>query len=78
MNIPKEIISKPPSAGLWEGQTDEDEIGLTYNVLDEIIFRIDNNLDLNDLNQDAVKRVKDMMLSAHHKKIMPPIFKIKN
>jgi len=77
LNIPEEIINKPPSAGLWEGQTDEDEIGLTYDVLDEIIFRIDNNLDLNDLNQDTVKRVKFMMLSAHHKKIMPPVYTIK-
>ncbi len=78
LEIPEEIINKPPSAGLWEGQTDEDEIGLTYEVLDEIIFRIDKSLDLNDLNQDNVKKVKDMMKSAHHKLIMPPIFKIKN
>ncbi len=78
LNIPKEIINKPPSAGLWEDQTDEDEIGLTYNVLDEIIFRIDNDLDLNDLNQDNVKKVKEMMKSAHHKLTMPPTFRIKN
>lgn len=78
LNIPGEIISKPPSAGLWEGQTDEDEIGLIYNILDEIIFRIDNNLELSDLNQDDVKKVKDMMKAAHHKITMPPIFRIKN
>jgi len=59
LNIPEEIIKKPPSAGLWEGQTDEGEIGLTYDVLDEIIFRIDNKLDLDDLNENNVKMVKE-------------------
>ncbi|MFX0039136.1 MAG: NAD+ synthase [Promethearchaeota archaeon] len=78
LEIPKEIINKPPSAGLWEGQTDEDEIGLTYEVLDEIIFRIDNCLDLNDLNHENINMVKEMMKSAYHKLNMPPIFKIKN
>ncbi len=78
LNIPEEIIKKPPSAGLWEGQTDEGEIGLTYNVLDEIIFRIDNKLDLDDLNKDSVKKVKDMMKSAHHKLTMPLFFRINN
>lgn len=78
LTVPKEIINKPPSAGLWEGQTDEDEIGLTYEILDEIIFRIDNNLDLNDLNRENVTQVKEMMKSAHHKLTMPPIFKIKH
>lgn len=76
LNIPEEIIKKPPSAGLWEGQTDEGEIGLTYDVLDEIVFRIDNKLDLNDLKKENVNKVKEMMKSAHHKITMPPFFKI--
>jgi NAD+ synthase len=78
LEIPEEIIIKPPSAGLWDGQTDEDEIGIKYEDLDEIIYRIDNKLALTDLNQDYVKKVKSMMKSAHHKHIMPPIFRIKN
>ncbi|MFW9821169.1 MAG: NAD+ synthase [Candidatus Thorarchaeota archaeon] len=76
LEIPEEIINKLPSAGLWEGQTDEDEIGMTYEVLDEIIFRIDNDFALTDLNQDDVEKVRSMMLSAQHKLIMPPIFTI--
>jgi len=76
LNVPEEIVKKPPSAGLWEGQTDEGEIGITYEVLDEIIFRIDNNLDLDDLNKDDVNRVKGMMKSAQHKNEMPPFFRI--
>jgi len=76
LNVPEDIIKKPPSAGLWEGQTDEGEIGITYDVLDEIIFRMDNNFDLDDLNKDDIKRVKGMMKSAQHKNEMPPFFRI--
>lgn len=76
LRIPEKIINKPPSAGLWEGQTDEDDIGMTYDLLDEIIYRLDNNLDLNDLNIEDVEKVLMMMKSAEHKNRMPPTFDI--
>ncbi len=37
LGVPRSIIEKPPSAGLWEGQTDEGEIGMTYIELDGIL-----------------------------------------
>lgn len=37
LNIPEIIITKPPSAGLWENQTDEDEMGFSYKELDTYI-----------------------------------------
>jgi len=37
LNIPQRIIKKPPSAGLWPGQTDEEEMGIKYKLLDKII-----------------------------------------
>jgi NAD+ synthase len=76
LGIPEKIITKPPSAGLWEGQTDEDDIGMTYDRLDEIIYRLDNSLDLNDLNREDIKCVKDMMEAAKHKNNTPPTFEI--
>ena len=39
LEIPREIIDKPPSAGLWEGQTDENEMGFTYDELDRVIAK---------------------------------------
>ncbi|MCD6413161.1 MAG: NAD(+) synthase [Elusimicrobia bacterium] len=39
LKIPKKIVEKPPSAGLWKGQTDEKEIGAPYKLLDEIAIR---------------------------------------
>jgi len=40
LKIPENIINKKPSAGLWEGQTDEDEIGMSYELLDKILNEI--------------------------------------
>jgi NAD+ synthase len=76
LGIPKKIIKKPPSAGLWQGQTDEGEIGMKYDLVDEILYRFDHYLELNDLNADDVEKVVNMMKAAEHKNKMPPIFKI--
>ena len=40
IGVPREIIEKQPSADLWEGQTDEQDLGLTYKVADEILVRL--------------------------------------
>jgi len=40
IKIPDVIIQKPPTADLWAGQTDEDELGISYQELDEILYRI--------------------------------------
>lgn len=77
LKIPDKIINKPPSPGLWIGQTDEDEIGLKYDTIDEILYRIDYNLSLDGLDQASVQKVKSMMKAAEHKLKMPPIYKLK-
>lgn len=76
LNIPEEIINKPPSAGLWEGQTDEGEIGMTYDIMDEIIYRIDHHLSLNDLNKSDIEKVKVRIKKSKHKNNLPPVFKV--
>ncbi len=40
LEIPTEIVSKKPSADLWPGQTDEEEIGVSYQQIDRILSRI--------------------------------------
>jgi NAD+ synthase len=42
LNIPEKIITKAPSADLWEGQTDEGELGLTYEQLDTFLFYLED------------------------------------
>ena len=69
LDIPKEIISKPPSGGLWEGQTDEGEIGLPYSVIDSYISaREASGADANKIDL--------MHSSSAHKRETPPICKI--
>ncbi|MCC7554112.1 MAG: NAD+ synthase [Methanobacteriaceae archaeon] len=49
-NIPNEIIEKPPRAGLWDNQSDEEEIGMSYELLDRVLYMlIDENMDKNEI-----------------------------
>ena len=45
ISVPKEIIDRPPSAGLWEGQTDESDMGISYHDLDIILDSLDDSAD---------------------------------
>lgn len=74
LEIPEKIIMKPPSPGLWPGQTDEGEIGLSYDTIDEILYRIDNNLDFNGLDGEKVDKVKILIQKARHKLNPPPSY----
>ena len=38
LDVPKEILEKPPRAGLWNNQTDEDELGMSYDLIDQILY----------------------------------------
>jgi NAD+ synthase len=66
LKIPREIIVKPPSAGLWEGQTDEAEMGLTYEALDRYILT-------GDAPEELKKKIDAMKSAATHKRNMPPV-----
>ena len=78
LEIPQEIIDKPPRAGLWNNQTDEDEIGMTYELLDKILYR---NLekDINaksiadelDIEVDEVNNIINRVNRNEHKSKVP-------
>lgn len=76
INVPKKIIDKPPSADLWEGQTDEKELGITYEKLDNALKNLLE--DAKSENTAQEKLVEKMIKESVHKKILPPIFKRKN
>ena len=40
LGVPQGIVDRPPSADLWEGQTDEDELGFTYDAVDALLHRL--------------------------------------
>jgi NAD+ synthase len=73
LKIPKEIISKPPTAGLWNGQTDEEELKLSYYQLDKILTGLERKIDINeishlaDVKKSEVVRIKNMRIKSQHK-----------
>jgi len=66
LEIPREIIDKPPSAGLWEGQTDEAEMGISYEALDRYLLT-------RDASEELTSKIEAMKAAAAHKCAMPPI-----
>lgn len=73
LGIPRQIINKPPTAGLWPGQTDEGEMGITYPELDDILDRIEKKKK-QILSKDKVNKVKEMIKRSEHKRQSPKIF----
>ncbi len=78
LGVPKQIIEKPPTADLWDGQTDEQELGLSYALLDKILIDYqDNKFSPEKLSQkyDAklVKKVISLVQKSKFKREMPPI-----
>jgi NAD+ synthase len=73
LEIPEDIIAKPPTADLWEGQTDENEIGLSYAELDTVLQGIECG-EISTLNPVSVERVRKMMAASEHKRCPVPMF----
>jgi len=73
LQIPEEIIRRVPSAGLWEGQTDEGELGLKYEDLDRAILSIESSKTEN-LSSAILERVERLREKSIHKRLPPPIF----
>lgn len=69
LGIPEEIVSKPPSAGLWEGQTDEDEIGMYYDMIDSYLAG-------EEVPDEVRWKIEAMRDRSSHKREMPPICRI--
>jgi NAD+ synthase len=77
LDVPECIITKNPTADLWDGQTDEEEMGITYKDLDEILFQIfeeqisDEKL-IETFTKEKIEKVKRMIKLSEFKRNMPP------
>ena len=69
LGVPAPIIERAPSAGLWPGQRDEDEIGASYDAIDRYLATGEGDERVIDIVERARK-------SSEHKRRMPPICKI--
>ena len=83
LGIPKNIVEKTPSGGLWPGQTDEGELGIDYDTLDLIVSGLDKemtekeiaealNMDLTTV-QGVFRRVK----ANEHKRRLPTVLRLR-
>ena len=72
LGIPNEIIEKAPSAGLWNGQTDEGEMGITYDQLDDALDKIEKGKEAS-VEPELLEKVKSMVASSEHKRNLPPV-----
>jgi len=77
IGVPEEIIEKIPSADLWQGQTDEGELGFQYSEVDRLLnLMIDNELSRGELfrkgfQEDFIERVMARIRSSEYKRRMP-------
>jgi NAD+ synthase len=84
IGIPEAIIAKPPTADLWSGQTDEGELGFTYENVDRLLYLlVDQRYSPEDCVEagfDAgfVTTVVERVRRNHFKRVLPPIAKLSN
>jgi NAD+ synthase len=82
IGVPDAIVRKAPSADLWPGQTDEDEGGFSYPLLDRLLFwRIDKRRSIEEMvglgfDESLVERVDRLVAGAEFKRQVPPIAKL--
>jgi NAD+ synthase len=84
LGIPELIIVKPPSADLWTGQTDEGELGFTYEAVDKLLYLlVDQRYSPEEcieagFDEKFVRQVFERVRKSQFKRIMPPIAKLSN
>ena len=78
MGVPQEIINKPPRAGLWNNQTDEAEIGMSYDLIDQILYQYCENSktdkeisEILEISVDDVDMIIDKINRNKHKSEVP-------
>jgi NAD+ synthase len=82
LGVPREILDKPPSADLWPGQTDEGELGRTYDLLDRALFAlVDRRWSVDrcvaaGLDRSLVEWVARRVARMEFKRQTPPMAKL--
>jgi len=68
LGVPQRIIDRPPSAGLWAGQTDESEMGFTYEDLEKFLTSGPHSVP-----DSTSARIQRLVTASHHKRALPPV-----
>ena len=80
LGVPADLVDQTPTAGMWDGQTDEAELGLDYDTVDAILaLHIDGPLSttattrtLDGVDRSQIERVEALVAESTHKRSMPP------
>jgi NAD+ synthase len=82
LGVPEEVVAKPPSADLWPGQTDEGELGRSYDMLDRALYAlVDRRWSVDrceraGLPRDLVEWVERRVARMEFKRQLPPVAKL--
>jgi NAD+ synthase len=82
LEIPDNIITKPPSPGFFPGQTDEKELGVSYDILDLILFSLDRGIEAEKISEQLkidlslVKSIVERVKVNRHKREFPLILRL--
>jgi len=78
LGVPDQIIQKAPTADLWVGQTDEDELGFTYAAVDKLLYyMIEKRFTIDELKEQGfsesfIMEVSEKVKRAEYKRCLPP------
>ena len=84
VGVPREVIDKQPSADLWAGQTDEEELGFSYRQVDELLYRmVDLRMTREELvvagfEIEFIDTIYAKIQNSHFKRRLPVIAKVSN
>ncbi|MBN1572548.1 MAG: NAD+ synthase [Deltaproteobacteria bacterium] len=79
MGVPKVIVEKAPTADLWEGQTDEGELGIDYLTADRILYHLielksaENEIEALGIPKAKISAIKNLIEKSEFKRKMPDV-----
>ncbi|MCD4685507.1 MAG: NAD+ synthase [Anaerolineae bacterium] len=82
LGVPQAVIDKAPSADLWEGQTDEDELGFSYDLADQLLYLlVDERYTVDEVvaegfDRALVEKIVRQVRMNHYKRTMPNVAKL--
>ena len=83
LGLPKKLCEKPSSPRLWPGQMAEDELGITYEEIDQILYlyvelnkQVDEIIEETGISLEKVRKVIERIHQNEHKRLPPPIAKV--
>jgi NAD+ synthase len=82
LELPSGILNREPTAELWQGQTDEDDLGFSYSELDGVLFELERFSSISTIVEktgvsiEKINKINGLIKQTIHKRVFPPVCKI--